>query len=107
MKLQIYADFQNLDDESRVRLNCRGTLNDMSRLGRQFADGLEVTLYTDDADEAGKPDDLLVDGVVRHSDAEGIWVADVDWGSIRHASDKRPSGDGNGAPGQKASREAI
>jgi hypothetical protein len=107
MEMWIYADFQNLDDENRVRLNCRGTQDDMARLGFQFVDGQEVTLYTDDADEAGKPDDLLVDGVVRHSDVEGIWVADVDWRSLRHVSDEKRPGDGNGAPGQKASREAI
>jgi len=58
MKPRIYADFQNLDDENRVCMNSRGTTKDLAQLGIRLTDGLEVTLYTDDADERGQPDDL-------------------------------------------------
>jgi hypothetical protein len=89
MKPRIYADFNNLDDENRVRLNTRGSAQDLTRLGVQLSDGLEVTLYTDDADEHGRPDDLCVEGVVRRSHLADDWVAEVDWRSLRHSSDEK------------------
>jgi hypothetical protein len=53
-------------------------------------DGLTLTFRMDDADDAGRPDDLLVEGIVRFSPEERIWVAAVDWSAVRHASDARP-----------------
>ncbi|MBO0700470.1 MAG: hypothetical protein J2P46_18880 [Zavarzinella sp.] len=104
MKPRLYADFQNLDDEGRVRLNTQGTLQDLARLNRTLTDGAPVVLYTDDADEEGRPDDLLVDAVAQRT-AEGAWVADADWHSLRHASDEGPT---NGPPGPaSATRETI
>ena len=86
MKARVFADFHNLDDESRVRLDSNGTRDDLARLGVQLVEGLQLTLYTDDADEAGRPDDLLVDAVAFHG-AEG-WVAAADWATLRHQSDE-------------------
>jgi hypothetical protein len=85
---RVYADFQNLDDHNRVRLICAGTAEDLRRLALQLREGLALTLYTDDADDEGNPDPLLIDGTV-HYDAEGkCWVAEVDWSRLRHASDE-------------------
>jgi hypothetical protein len=86
---RIYADFQNLDDDNRLRLNCRGTLADLQRHGVQLRDGLRLTFYTDDADDAGRPDELLIEGEVRFNDSEGCWVAAVDWTRLRHASEEK------------------
>lgn len=77
MKPRLYADFHSLDDENRVRLDAVGTVADLARRGLQLADGLQLTLWTEDADESGRPDDLLVDCVVRHG-AGGQWVAEAD-----------------------------
>jgi hypothetical protein len=104
MKPRIYADFQNLDDENCVRLDTQGTQRDLDRLGLQLADGLELTFWTDDADEDGRPDNLLVDGVARRAGTPGTWVADVDWGSLRHESDANQAAELNGQPGQSATR---
>lgn len=82
---RIYADFQNLDDENRVRLTAAGTVRDLA--GRRLAAGERITLYTDDADDAGNPDPLLADGVVEIGD-DGSPVAKVDWSRLRHASDE-------------------
>jgi hypothetical protein len=88
---KIYADFHNLDDSNRVRLTCAGTLADLSRQGIHLREGLRLTLYMDDADDRGQPDELLADGIVHYYSQEHIWVASVDWGTVRHASDERPS----------------
>ena len=46
----IYADFNNRDEHDRVRLNSRGSLQDIERLGPTVHRGLEVWL----ADEEGR-----------------------------------------------------
>jgi hypothetical protein len=57
----IYADFQSLDDENRMKLICAGTLKDLERLGIKLREGLGLAFYTD-ADEA-RPDELRIEGV--------------------------------------------
>jgi hypothetical protein len=84
---RVYADFQNLDDHNRLRLTCAGTQQDLSRLGVELREGLLLPFYTDDADDAGRPDELRIDGVVQYNHDEGCWVAVVDWTMLRHASD--------------------
>jgi hypothetical protein len=74
---RIYADFQNLDDANRLRLNSAGTLDDLSRLGIELCEGLELTLYTDDGDKEGNA-----------NEAEKCWVAAIDWTKLRHASEE-------------------
>jgi hypothetical protein len=104
MKYRIYADFHNLDDENRVRLNSVGTSQDLNCLGLQLTDGLTLTLYSDDGDDFGKPDDILVDGVVRYSATENTWVVEADWTSLRHASDEARLAGLNGLAGQSAAK---
>lgn len=84
---RVYADFQNLDDFNRLRLTCTGTLADLSQQGICLQEGLVLTLYTDDADDAGRPDELQVEGLVQYNQDENCWVASIDWAAIRHASD--------------------
>jgi hypothetical protein len=96
MSSRIYADFENLDDGNRLRLTCRGPLDDLARLGIRLQDGLALTFYTDDADDEGRPVELQLDGVVRYDEGERCWVAEVDWSALRHA----PPG---GVPGAEAS----
>ena len=85
---KVYADFQNLDDFNRLRLTCAGTRDDLERQHVTLHEGMVVTLYTDDADDQGRPDELLADGVVRYNADERCWVAEVDWSALRHASDR-------------------
>ena len=91
---RVYADFQNLDDFNRLRLTCQGTLEDITKQGVHLKEGLVLTLYTDDADDQGRPDEMFVQGVVRYNVEEKCWVADIDWAAIRHASEESV----NGAP---------
>jgi hypothetical protein len=94
-KPQVYVDFHNADRQGRIRLNCLGTLEDLSRQQVVLREGLALTLYSDDLNGQGQPDALLVDGVVSYSDEERCWVAAID-GALRHASE------GRGAPASGA-----
>jgi hypothetical protein len=95
-KPKVYADFHNADPHGRLRLNCVGTIEDLSRQQVELRDGLLLTLYSDDLDANGQLDELLVDGVVSYSGEEHCWVATIDWSAIRHASDAQdPPANGN------------
>ena len=85
---RVYADFQNLDDANRLRLTCVGTQRDLERQGIRLREGLVLTFYTDDADDQGRPDELQAEGVVHYDEGERSWVAAIDWGALRHASDE-------------------
>ncbi len=41
---QIFADFQNADSQSRLRLNCIGTIEDLSRQGTKLIDGEKLSI---------------------------------------------------------------
>jgi hypothetical protein len=89
---RVYADFQNLDDDNRLRLTCAGTRRDLERQGIELREGMTLTLYADDANDAGQPDELLADGVVHYDEAAQCWVAAIDWKAIRHASEESTAG---------------
>jgi hypothetical protein len=89
LKPKIHADFHNADANGRLRLNCVGTIEDLARQGVTLREGLALTLYSDDGDAQGQPDELVVDGVVSFSDEEHCWVATVDWSAVQHASERR------------------
>jgi hypothetical protein len=84
---RVYADFQNLDDVNRLRLTCAGTQRDLERQDIRLQEGLVLTLYTDDADDQGHPDELRAEGIVHYDEIQRCWVATIDWGSLQHASD--------------------
>ena len=86
---RVYADFQNLDDENRLRLTCAGTCRDLQRQGIELQEGMKLTLYTDDAKDNGQSDELLAEGVAQYNEAEKCWVARTDWQADRHASDEQ------------------
>jgi hypothetical protein len=69
-------------------LNTVGTIEDLARQQIELYDGLILTFYSDDTDSEGALDKLVVEGVVRFSDDEDCWVAEIDWTAIRHSSDR-------------------
>ncbi len=71
---KVYADFHNADANGRLRLNCVGTIKDLSRLHIKLRDGQPLSLYSED---------LEVDSVVQYSDEERLWVALIDWDAVR------------------------
>jgi hypothetical protein len=89
VKPKVYADFHNADANGRLRLNCVGTIEDLARQGITLHEGMLLTLYSDDLDDNGQLDELLINGVVSFSEEEHCWVAAIDWSAIRHASEER------------------
>jgi hypothetical protein len=87
-KPRIYADYLKTDDAGRLILVCYGTDHDLARHGVVLETGLALTFYMDDADNAGNPDDLLVDGVVEYDEEQKHWVAVIDEETFRHASEE-------------------
>ncbi len=71
---KVYADFHNADVKGRLRLNCVGTIEDLSHLHIELRDGQPLRLYSED---------LEVYGVVQYSDEEHLWVALIDWDTVR------------------------
>lgn len=85
--VRIYVDFLKTDDEGRLILTCAGTLQDLAQHGIELRDGMVLTFYSDDADDEGKPDDLIVEGSVQYDSEARHWTAKIDWEAIKHASD--------------------
>ncbi len=81
---KVYADFQNLDDLNRLRLTCWGTRLDLERQRIELHEGRRLTFVTDDADDEGRPTELLATGVVQYDADGGYWTARVDWAALRH-----------------------
>ena len=73
-KPRIFADFHNADAQGRVRLNCVGTVEDLACQKIVLKEGQSLILYSED---------LEVEGVVRYSPEENLWVAVIDWDAIR------------------------
>ena len=74
-KPKIYGDFQNVDDFRRIRL-LESSHEEADRQGVVFKDGMEI--------EVTDTHSLSADGIVRFSDLENIWVAEIDWKKIRY-----------------------
>ncbi len=70
----IYADFNNADPRGRLRLNCIGTVEDLSRQRVQLREGLPLILHDEE---------LEADGEAQFSPEEQIWVAIINWRLIR------------------------
>jgi hypothetical protein len=75
---RIFADFQNADSQGRLRLNCIGTIDDLSRQGTKLINGKNLLIYSEE---------LEADAVVTYSDEEKIWVASIDWDKIREVAE--------------------
>jgi len=59
-----------------LRLNCIGTVEDLARQNIELQDGQLLTLYSED---------LEVNGVVRYSQEENLWVATINWSAIKES----------------------
>ena len=51
---RIFADFHNADEQSRLRLNCVGTIEDLSRQNIKLQNGQLLTLYSEELEVDGK-----------------------------------------------------
>jgi hypothetical protein len=74
--------------EKGYSLERRGSVEDLRKLGLtlEMAVGQRFTFYMDDADDQGRPDDIMWEGVVIH---DGRWgyLAEQSDGDFYHRSD--------------------
>jgi len=61
-----------------------GTFDDLKAAGIEPHPGLRLTFYSDDADDEGRPSNLVYEGVVGLDEECGRWYAVVDWESFRY-----------------------
>lgn len=54
--------------------------------GVRLREGMVLHLYSDDLDDQGRRDDLIVDGVAHHDPSADRWMA-VHLGPLRNASE--------------------
>jgi hypothetical protein len=72
---EVYCDFNARMTERGYSLERAGSIEDLRRLGLTLAGsvGRRFTFYMDDADEQGRPDDIMFNGMV---------VRDSEWGYL-------------------------
>lgn len=78
---RVFVDFHNADAQGRLRLNCIGTIEDLSAQKVELQSGQQLTFYSED---------LEVDGVVEYSDSEHLWVVVINWNEIRQVEEINP-----------------
>ena len=76
-KPRVFADFHNADLKGRLRLNCVGTVEDLTCQKISLRNGQSLILYSEE---------LEVDGIVQYSKEENLWVAVIDWAAIREVT---------------------
>ena len=71
---RVYVDFHNTDTHSRVRLTTRETLDDIRKQWIFLKNGMTLQLHDEEVETTG---------VVRYSEEEKIWVAEIDWDNLK------------------------
>ena len=66
-----------------------GTTQDVMLNDIKLEEGLRLSFYCEDADDSGRPDELLFEGTVHFDTDKKQWYAVIDENSYRHASDLR------------------
>jgi hypothetical protein len=90
----MYVDFNEMVEPDLVLLSWQNTKSDSSGQTVHLREGLEVSIYMDDLDAAGKPDKLIATGIVERNPG-GNWADHVMWccrilpPGIRHESESR------------------
>jgi hypothetical protein len=79
----IEVDFNNCDQQGRVRLNTVGAIRSLNASQVMLRNGLEVELTSGDF--------FPIKGIVEYSDSESIWVARFDLNDLRDKEMKSTS----------------
>jgi len=81
----LWVDFQNAGYDG-VRLICKGTLKELKEKNIELKDDLQLLIWSDDEDDNGRKDNLLVEAVVKFSVVDHCWVAQFDENNLKHES---------------------
>ena len=88
----IHADFNGMLESNLLCLSHSDAVKDKSGNVVQLSSGMAITVFDDDIDEYGKPDDIFASGTVestpKHAQCHGSkWALRIDLFGIRHESD--------------------
>ena len=93
-KARIYVDFNEMVTNDIVLLSKSDTKVDSDGNTVTFYDGMAVSIYTDDIDENGNPDNLIAEGRAIKYDLSNIkywahvkWCCKINENGIKHESD--------------------
>jgi len=84
--VKLWTDF-NASSDNGLRLNCKGTIEDLSRQGLELKEGMKLLLWDEDTDETNNQDNLVVEAVAHYDDKLKIWEGVFNWDDIRHESE--------------------
>jgi hypothetical protein len=80
---RVFVEFHNSDPQGRVRLNCAGTKQDLTRLGIVLKEGMRLLLVSYE---------LETEGIALYSATEDLWVAKIDWNNVRDRESNHAAG---------------
>jgi len=81
--------YPDAGSDGRNYITQKGTIEDLKRLEIELKDGEQLPFYCDDADDAGRPDDMNFEGTVHFDDEAKQWYVLIKDGSYRLASINR------------------
>lgn len=84
--IKIWADF-NATSDFGLRLNCKGTLEDLERRNIVLQEGMSVLLWDEDYDDSNRRDDLIVEAIIRFNQNTEVWEGEFNWDDIKHESE--------------------
>lgn len=82
--------YPNAGSGGRNYIKQQGTLQDIEKLHIVLEENLVLHFYCDDADDAGKPDDLIFEGTAHFDPETKSWYVVIDEDSYRQASEDAP-----------------
>jgi len=74
MKSRVHVDFNNADQDGRLRLNLAGTTASLDAQHFYLQDGVSLVVCDDE---------LECEAVVQFNTEEGIWVGAIDWEKLQ------------------------
>ena len=78
MAIRIYADFNNCEEDGKVRLNTNGSLNDLCKAKTRIRTGMWVWLYDEDFE---------VESKLEYHQKWQIWLGEPNWSTIQYFSE--------------------
>jgi len=79
----LWADF-NASSGMGLRLNCKGTIDDLNAQHQTLREGMKLILWDEDFDDLNLQDNLIVKAVARFNEKKNIWEAEFDWDEVKN-----------------------
>lgn len=100
---RLYHDFNKMDVSpveglTAAPLVCRGTHDDLKKLGLSLSDGMRVLLYQPDIGPEDTEDFLEVEATIRYDELRQCFCADFIWDALTYATKRQKKPDQSPEP---------